>query len=391
MTKRLKATSSKNGRWTHLIDILRDVIFANRPYLSDHEEQVLLFIFQRTRMFGKEWDKIPLRHFTGGVWSRENGAISSRLTLKANSVIQALKHLQSKGLIEIQPHATKAYKYRIVTPAEIAHHDIVSYLQTHQEKQLQALVLELQRNEGHLPAAFAEVLRTVRSSPQVGQRKPAIPRDRTAVSARVTNAVSPKIKPTIKRPNLRLRKPTTNKIASKDAVVGDGSAPTVKRQFKINALPKKEMVHGKSSASDTVLALIEAANWQHLQREARMQTSAFAKWDRAWRDAMCAHWKQEVAELSGATLGKLRKAIDAKGLPSEGVPQFLNWVVQNWSLLRRTAFSFSTTRPWGPTVPDLGYTIAMLPKLHFHYMLQIPRPDWGPPEERRSDWRQFKP
>ncbi len=76
-------------------------------------------------MYGKPWEDIPLRHFTEGIWSRENGNICSRLVMKINTVHSAIKHLRGKGLIEVREHATRAYKYRIVEPAELAHSKIM--------------------------------------------------------------------------------------------------------------------------------------------------------------------------------------------------------------------------------------------------------------------------
>src|SRR4051794_8093547 len=97
--------------WKALVPILRKVIFENRIFLTEHEQQVLEFIFQRTRMYLKSWEEIPLRHFTDGVWSQHSGRVCSRLRMKSNSVIAALKGLQGKGIIEVRDHPTKAYRY----------------------------------------------------------------------------------------------------------------------------------------------------------------------------------------------------------------------------------------------------------------------------------------
>lgn len=61
--------STPERKWRKTFDVLRDVVFGNSLYLTVHEQLVLTFIFRRTRMYGKEWEKIPLRHFTEGVCS----------------------------------------------------------------------------------------------------------------------------------------------------------------------------------------------------------------------------------------------------------------------------------------------------------------------------------
>jgi hypothetical protein len=66
-------TGKAKPDWGLFVPILREVIFANRIYMTEREQQVLLFIYQRTRMYGKEWESIPLRHFTKGVCSRTGG------------------------------------------------------------------------------------------------------------------------------------------------------------------------------------------------------------------------------------------------------------------------------------------------------------------------------
>src|SRR4051794_15840925 len=86
--------ASRNPKWNRFYDTARDVLFGCRIYLSDAEEKVASFIFQRTRMYGKDWETIPLRHFTDGVWSQKGGMSCSRLPMKAATVIQAIRHLK---------------------------------------------------------------------------------------------------------------------------------------------------------------------------------------------------------------------------------------------------------------------------------------------------------
>jgi hypothetical protein len=59
------------GKWGTAFDILRDVVYGQSVYLNLYEQTTLHFIFRRTQFFGKDWEHIPLRHFLGGVWSRE--------------------------------------------------------------------------------------------------------------------------------------------------------------------------------------------------------------------------------------------------------------------------------------------------------------------------------
>ncbi|KJC43320.1 hypothetical protein [Bradyrhizobium sp. LTSP857] len=253
-------TDQTKPDWKPLVPILRQVIFANRIYLTEHEQQVLTFIFQRTRMFGKAWEAIPLRHFIGGIWSRDAGNTCSRLRMKANNVIAAYKGLQAKDLIEIRDHPTEASQYRTVEPSEVARHDIIGFINRNQPKLMASILVELRRNKGRLPPAFSKLLEVLPKGHDLHRPKhktgSGIRPDSLSVSLGTDLSLSRGMQPTnkqigrLKRRNsniapagAKLTFPTTTKERSKFRII---PLTTAAAQFR-----KEQSLH---------LALLEASS-----------------------------------------------------------------------------------------------------------------------------------
>lgn len=69
--------------------------------LSGNELNVLLFIVGRTLRFGKESERIPMRHFLQGVDSQDQ-AIACGTGLSKNTVLKCIRALQEAGLITVK-------------------------------------------------------------------------------------------------------------------------------------------------------------------------------------------------------------------------------------------------------------------------------------------------
>lgn len=352
----------KGNRWGTILDVLRDTIFSNGIYLSAHEEAVLLFIFKRTRMYGREWEAIPLRHFTEGVWSRDNGDVCSRLVMKANTVIEARDHLRGKGIIEVREHTVRAYQYRICEPDEIVQHDIVAYLAKHQPKQLAALVRELRRNRKRLPPEFLRVLeiaegKTVRVSPGHSQDAP---RDTMVIPRRVERALPYGAQPTNK-PNARMKRPIKNIAPEPGARSGsEYCSKTPEKNFRMLPRPKLQ----SDKAQEFQLALIEAANWKNTKRAQRLSKPSVKTWQKAWSDAMKVHYPAGVANFPDRAFRNLKLAIEKWHIPAEQVSPLINWTIENWQHARRSIFTYNTGKPFGPHMPDVGLFISKIDGLH---------------------------
>jgi len=365
------------AKWGQLFDVIRDVLFGCRIYLSDAEEKVVLFVLQRTRMYGKEWEKIPLRHFTEGVWSQRGGAICSRLVLKTSTVMEAIRHLKAKGIVQVREHPTRAFAYRLANPNEINHHAILVYIREKQPTQFAALLHQLRRNANRLPEPFKLLLEDSDSA-GVAVVKSAVRRDTSDLPLGIETVVAAGTGPIQTRPNSRQTgtKERTN-VAPEDATPLDSLADD----------------EGSDESAVNMDPILEVSEWQDRRRDDRRNVNLYARWSEAWRTAMKKHRQLDVGDIPPSTFRKLRAALERNSLPSQGVPEFLDWVVKDWSNLRRSVFSFNSRRQWGPATPDLGFVAVLLVHLQAEYKKQhwLNPPKWGPPEQPIQGMRRSAP
>ena len=332
--------------WKALLPILRETILENRLFMTDDEQQVALFIFQRTRMYGKAWERIPLRHFTGGVWSQGGGNSCSRLRMKRNTVIAALKSLHGKGFVERRDHATKAHEYRLCEPAEIIDHDVLSYIRTKQPKLMDAIILELRRNQRSLPPVFAKIL----EEHEPRKTKPAgVSGDTIDVSAKVPQPASGEIQPTNRRIRILKRK-TPN------------FPPSGKRGRGLPIIPLKKAAES-FRRQRLEQALVEARRWQARRRRHRASRLDLPEVQRRWEEAMQTHWPNGVIKLPKGAFRLFKLFVQSRGLPPEDLPELVEWIVSNWRRHRSKVFSFSGN-PYGPSAPDLYFAVKRLPHLY---------------------------
>lgn len=360
-TEDSEGRGARSNRWGAAFDVLRYSIFSNSLYLSAHEQTLLLFIFSRTRMYGKEWETIPLRHFTEGVWSRNAGVVCSRLAMKVNTVIEARNHLSGKGIIEVREHSVQAYRYRVCEPDEIVPHDIITYLVRHQPKQLAALVRELRLNKKRLPPEFLQVLElaqagTARNSLDSSSTS----RDTEVLPGRIERASSRGIKPT-NNPNVRLKsEKISNLVPGPGASAGKEFCPRPqKTQFRV--LPKPQ----RDKAVEFQLALIEAARSKAAKRVQRLSKPNIKAWQRAWSDTMKLRYPTAASVFPDRVFRNLKSAVSEWGIPPEQVSPLIKWTIENWEFARRAIFSYSVHKPFGSPLPDAGLFISKLSKLHF--------------------------
>jgi hypothetical protein len=146
------------GKFGTAFDILRDVVFGKAQYMDLYEQTTLIYIFRRTRIYGKDWESIPLRHFMSGVWSRKNGCIAPRIRISETKLLEALASLESKTIIEIERRTARISRYRIREDREIEIEKVVQHVGLHQIGLVRTIVRELEQNAGHLPETDARLL-----------------------------------------------------------------------------------------------------------------------------------------------------------------------------------------------------------------------------------------
>jgi len=69
--------------------------------LTPAEYSVAAMIFDRTLMWGKEWEKIPERHFLEGVQTKK-GSVNDGISLSRPTLLRTLKSLISKGAVRMR-------------------------------------------------------------------------------------------------------------------------------------------------------------------------------------------------------------------------------------------------------------------------------------------------
>jgi hypothetical protein len=70
-----------------------------QPACKGKEYLLLLFIYNRTIMWGKTKERIPHRHFIEGVYSQEGMLITYRCGVNKNTLIKSIKELEDNNLI----------------------------------------------------------------------------------------------------------------------------------------------------------------------------------------------------------------------------------------------------------------------------------------------------
>lgn len=108
-------------------------MFAYDMYTDLHERDVLWFIFARTCMYGKVWETIPLRHFTHGVFS-EGVCHGCPVRMGEAKLLESLKHLEAKRVIQVVRHPTRASRYKVSDTDEFDTGHALAYMRRYQKK-----------------------------------------------------------------------------------------------------------------------------------------------------------------------------------------------------------------------------------------------------------------
>ena len=77
----------------------RNIIRVWAVHLDGNEFRMLLFIFDRTAGWGKEWEVIPMRHFLKGVVSSEGIIYAPSLPFSESTIRRILRSLIDKGML----------------------------------------------------------------------------------------------------------------------------------------------------------------------------------------------------------------------------------------------------------------------------------------------------
>jgi len=274
------------------------------PYLSGNEFAVVRFIFDRTAGWGKEWEKIPLRHFTDGVIAKD-GQTYGKTTLSDKTVRTMLSALTDRGVILCRREAGDSASYSLNyewTPIM----KIPKRLKENAEKELAT------------PVNFTTPLRQDLPKPPVNftdhkreERKSLREREATAIADAITVESGTRIE-------------TREEL---EAGIAKATAASRSRR----ELKKQEGYHMRGKDGGFVPS-VEAMRklWVDLHNKHSPQIPPSALPDKSIHmlRSYCREW-------NGRNVGK--EWVD-----------FLEWVFENWSGICRTSLRWMTSKPDAP-------------------------------------------
>jgi len=284
--------------WSQTIDRLW------QGHLTPFEFAIIRFIFDRTVGWGKEWERIPLRHFTEGVISKDDKC-HGRSCLKPTAVKAALASLSEKGAILIQ-HESNCNHYSL--------------------------------NYEWTPMKTPKRLKTAEKEDSLSWSDGDYPVGRVATNCKSRGDHHKRDK------GKSLRKPQD--AATADAVdVSSG---------------RGEMKIETRAELEASLKKVESAS--RAKRDAKKQDGKLIRGDsgrvpslsamrRIWADFHSAHCKQVPhTALPNKSLFMLQSYAKEWNLRHEGVEwvDFLGWVFENWDAITRTSFRWMSPKPICP-------------------------------------------
>lgn len=123
-------------------------MFEHRFCIDLYEREVLFFIFCRTGMYDKEEEVISLRDFMEGIRNTTNGQyVASPVAISKTKLLDSLRHLEAKRIIEVTRAYQQKNKYRIRKVEELDIEQIMVYMEQNQNKQFRSLFGRLHRRD----------------------------------------------------------------------------------------------------------------------------------------------------------------------------------------------------------------------------------------------------
>lgn len=284
----------------HSRTILREWL----PYLTASESVVVLFIFDRTVGWSKDFEKIPLGHFINGVEGYSAGTGLSRST-----VIRALAALEEDKVIELDRKDDQSNRYSINLDTGI--------------------MLRKSRKEASEEAT--PKLKT--------------PRKKTSNQCQIDTGGSVKLKPD------QCQNETRGGV--KLSTITDQKNKRSKKQIK--SVPS---FHSASEALEEVNSSHKARREQARER-AKGKFATNADLESVWREACCTNFEgMRVFPWGGKERGMiatLRKKWKAGGGDFPDFIDFLEWCVEWWPDVMRGKFGWMKNNP--PSTPDLAFFV----------------------------------
>jgi hypothetical protein len=267
-----------------------------RSVLSPAEVEVLYYINERTTRYDKEVEKIPLKHFIEGVYTREGIRIIAGLNRNKSTIIKAYQQLQEKGLIVVKKVGA------IVKRNTFA----INF------KKLIEGAYEM--------AGSLKVGKKYKESQQVTQRN-------SGGSLRGTQGVTQR-----------------NPIKYTDVV------STGKTQDTDSRLQRDD-----NSLAENIDKAINRQQGKMREKASKAETNFTAQNVLAlWKEKMIVHHGRAVVpSVTRKDFAVLRNNFHANSLPIP-LPEFFDWAIANWSLLKDNELKWVKDMPLLPSLRTFG-------------------------------------
>jgi hypothetical protein len=92
--------------WIDQRDCLRLVLRDWSLALSAVELRVVLFVYDRTAGWGKEWERVTLDHLTKGVWGKDGTCFASPASTNRRTAQATIAQLVQRGVLLAKPHSS---------------------------------------------------------------------------------------------------------------------------------------------------------------------------------------------------------------------------------------------------------------------------------------------
>ncbi len=114
--------------------------------------------------------------------------------------------------------------------------------------------------------------------------------------------------------------------------------------------------------------LADAAKWQSEKRHGYRVRSYAVLWHRLWCQALQTQHPGIIVKVPDRAFRNLKVAVDRSSIPIGDLAELLPWTIANWPHLRRNLFTYNPGKPYGPGMPDVGFVIKILPRVHERFL-----------------------
>jgi len=272
--------------------------------LTVYEVVVLQFINERTYRYGKRAERIPVRHFSEGVYSSEGVCVSQGLPIGKTKIKQCINRLELLSIIQIKHGDGKRYECNIF-----------------------AINFNLLKKGAQMPSKLKE--------PKVKQGK--------SGGRSTTMRGSPRDQP-------GGRHATTEVLDSKDLDLEVGEITASSPKSSTMAVIESAVNKNKAKRKSKATRIDRSLTLDHLVA--------------AWREAMAEHYDSAcVTSMTIKQFGKFKAQMNKAKL-SVPISEIISWAVADWANIKKHHLSWVKDMPDVPDLMVLGQLVSYFVKAY---------------------------